>query len=891
MPTTQCGSRHGYSHSGSMSRLAGALIGLATLLATWSASAQDQNAALFVDVRQGTDLSLATAPDLDFIVIELLGRLWRMPVSGGAATPLTPADLTVRHPRLNRAGDTVVFQRLGESGWDIWTLDLATGQQTAVTSAPWNEREPDFLPNNTGIVFASDRSGQYDLWSVDSPGAQWRLVSTEPGDARYPAVAENAALVYVVEDGDTYSLRTRAAGLTRTIYETTNTLGAPGWRPGGGVIVFQERNSATGAQLRMAILSPDLLIRDLSTGEDLFASRIGWLDSASFLYAADGQIWRRQLAGRSRRPVHLFATAMIAPLQRPRTSLELRSSLPGILQTSSTRDGAATVFAAAGDIWLYRDDEPAKLTNDDYWNEDPLIDGEGRFVIFARNQGGERRLWRLPLDGRSAAAALTPPRVRAFAAALDSTGSRLAWLTSEDGFSESAPARLNTLYLDDGTRRASAATLRALAPPRWLTDNRLAAVSLNTLQSDGSSRTIAFDATLQRVEDFVPASQPNVAGPGAIVPPNLPEIVNTRASRGADQRYVIQAGRLFDGIGTGYRRHVDIHVESGRIAAVVARGRLPLPVTVIDATELTVLPGFIDLHAHDTGLLGELAGRAWLAYGVTTVRSLGPHTTSQRAIAAAWSSGLLPGPRFIEAQHSPATDAGASLPLQPPPLIDDPFVTLPGETPTIDFLESLLPPLQPNGLAALPRRFSPGYVHYQDVFALLAASGATEITSLGVFAPAATSQIIDGNAAERRAFEELFSAGDRAAWRTARPLVDGIAARQQALTRLLRAGGTVAVGAESPHTPPGLGVHIELRLFAAAGVPNDQVLRSATSGAALALGLEAEIGTVESGRRADLVIVAGDPLSEIADALAIRAVVHDGEWTERAALISPAAAQ
>ena len=128
-------------------------------------------------------------------------------------------------------------------------------------------------------------------------------------------------------------------------------------------------------------------------------------------------------------------------------------------------------------------------------------------------------------------------------------------------------------------------------------------------------------------------------------------------------------------------------------------------------------------------------------------------------------------------------------------------------------------------------------------------------------------------------------------WREARPLLDAVTARQASLTRLLRAGGRIAIGTESPLTPPGLGMHVELGLFAAAGVPTDQVLRSATSGAALALGLETEIGTVEAGRRADLVVVEGDPLTEIEDALNVLAVVRDGEWLDRAMLTAGRSAE
>jgi imidazolonepropionase-like amidohydrolase len=404
---------------------------------------------------------------------------------------------------------------------------------------------------------------------------------------------------------------------------------------------------------------------------------------------------------------------------------------------------------------------------------------------------------------------------------------------------------------------------------------------------------VAFDATLHSVAADALASAAaapqRTAPPGEAASAALARLVRSGAAAPAPQRYVIQAGRVFDGIRTNYQRHVDIHVEGQRIVAVVARDRLPLPETIIDATDLTVVPGFIDMHAHDLSLLGELAGRSWLAYGVTTVRTPEPLTASQRNLAQAWSSGLLPGPRLIEAPQRSAVDSTAQFALQLPALIDDPFVTPPGETPEIDLSPTLLPLLRPAGPASLPRRFSPAYAHYQDVYALLAAARATEISSLGIFAPGATAAVVRANADAEHVFEQLFSRADRRTWQDVQPLVDGLAARQQSLTRLLRAGGRVAIGTESPHTPPGLGEHIELQLFAAAGVANDQVLRSATSAAALALGLDTEIGTIEAGRRADLVIIEGDPLNDIAATLSIRAVVIDGQWIDRDALLRTAA--
>jgi len=116
-----------------------------------------------------------------------------------------------------------------------------------------------------------------------------------------------------------------------------------------------------------------------------------------------------------------------------------------------------------------------------------------------------------------------------------------------------------------------------------------------------------------------------------------------------------------------------------------------------------------------------------------------------------------------------------------------------------------------------------------------------------------------------------------------------VAARAQwpklvAFVRMLfDAGVTLTVGTDTP-TPwivPGVSYHQELRLLAEAGIPASALVRMATINGARALGLEAELGTVEVGKRADLVILGANPLADAANLAVIEHVLQAGEEVTR----------
>ncbi len=90
------------------------------------------------------------------------------------------------------------------------------------------------------------------------------------------------------------------------------------------------------------------------------------------------------------------------------------------------------------------------------------------------------------------------------------------------------------------------------------------------------------------------------------------------------------------------------------------------------------------------------------------------------------------------------------------------------------------------------------------------------------------------------------------------------------------AGVKVAMGTDCPVTPHGTNLR-ELQLMAENGFTPSQALVAATSSAAELMGLQDELGTLEPGKRADAVVVEGDPFEFKTLAERIEAVYKDGE--------------
>ena len=104
----------------------------------------------------------------------------------------------------------------------------------------------------------------------------------------------------------------------------------------------------------------------------------------------------------------------------------------------------------------------------------------------------------------------------------------------------------------------------------------------------------------------------------------------------------------------------------------------------------------------------------------------------------------------------------------------------------------------------------------------------------------------------------------------------------QQLPKLLEAGGRLGLGSHGELQ--GLGLHWELWMMSSGGLKPHDALRLATLSGAESIGLSKDVGSLETGKMADLLVLDRNPLMNIENTNSLRYVMRNGRLYEAATL-------
>jgi imidazolonepropionase-like amidohydrolase len=399
---------------------------------------------------------------------------------------------------------------------------------------------------------------------------------------------------------------------------------------------------------------------------------------------------------------------------------------------------------------------------------------------------------------------------------------------------------------------------------------------------------------------------------------------------------VIHAGMLIDGRADQARGEVTVVVQDDRIMAVERGYRAPAEgERLIDLRGHTLMPGLMDMHTHfsseygpraylepytlnpaDYALRGAAFAEKTLMAGFTTVRELGDREGVSVALRDAIRAGHVRGPRIHAAGKSIATTGGHADPTtgrnlalmgDPGPaqgVINGPAeaakavrqrykeganlikitatggvlsVADSGDNPqfTDEELEAIVAVARDygfhvaahaHGAEGMKRAIRAG-VHsiehgtYMDdeIIRMMRRQGTYYVPTIsaGRFV------------AEKAEIEGYFPEPVREKAAEIGPLI------QDTFTRALRGRVRIAFGTDSGVSPHGENAR-EFGYMVEGGMSPMAAIQSATRVTAALLGVEAELGTVEVGKLADLVAVPGDPLEDIGRMLEVDFVMKGG---------------
>jgi imidazolonepropionase-like amidohydrolase len=398
----------------------------------------------------------------------------------------------------------------------------------------------------------------------------------------------------------------------------------------------------------------------------------------------------------------------------------------------------------------------------------------------------------------------------------------------------------------------------------------------------------------------------------------LPTLAQTPQDTSAP--IVLKGAHLFDATGSSLREAASVVVSGDKITAVGATAPAG-DARVIDLGDVTLLPGFIDAHVHlgdelqkdyylgfyqgifrfpaEQAHYAALYARRTIEAGFTTVRIVGTTDYVDIGLRNAISAGIVEGPRILTAVHAVGSTGGHCDQSPFPPNRIKPVGTLEGVCNGADQCREAVrqqlkfgadvikicasggvlsesdpvdvPQLTTDELDAIIseahkwRRKVAAHCH-GDLAARLAVQAGVDSIEHGSFLSEDTLRLMKTKGVylvpTRMAGWWTNKDADHYPPKIAAKARAAFAANERMLRSAVRIGVPIAFGTDSGVSPHGMNA-TEFGLMADSGMSVDGALRAGTREAARLLGVDGDSGTLEAGKRADIVAVPGNVLQNI----------------------------
>jgi imidazolonepropionase-like amidohydrolase len=413
----------------------------------------------------------------------------------------------------------------------------------------------------------------------------------------------------------------------------------------------------------------------------------------------------------------------------------------------------------------------------------------------------------------------------------------------------------------------------------------------------------------------------------------LPSLSNQTLASNNTGAVILEGATLIDGTGALPKPNTTIVIDGNRIVFVSnnTADNFDLNFSAANSVNLTgkyIIPGLFDMHAHVASVLkdsynqseSEYALRMLLTHGITTIRNPGGPTEQSVTLRDNVSEGRIVGPQIFTAGQ-----------LLNTPQIPVPFVERQVQTEQdvrqevraqaaagVDYIK-LYVGLTPKLVQAA---INEAHLNGIKVIGHLYLTSWTIAVSLGIDALAhgvPVSPFLLSEADQQKFLEAGDDPFNHFLWLdlvdlngpeidemimalvnnniSVDPTLDIYEAiikeepqnqhlwpKVLQLTKMLYDNGVVLLsGSDIPNFElvPGASLHHELEILIEAGIPPLEVIKIATSNGAMALDVEEDVGTIEPGKQADMIILSDNPIDNISNTKKIEAVINNGDFIKR----------
>lgn len=381
---------------------------------------------------EGTWMNLDVSPDGQNIVFDMLGDIYRLPVSGGKATPLRTRIAWEVQPRFSPDGKKILFTSDAGSGDNCWVMNADASDAKQITKEDFRLLNNGvWVPGGDYIIarkhFTSGRSlGAGEMWMyhiTGGEGIQLTERKNDQQDLNEPCVSPDGRYVYFSEDvypGGAFQYNKDPNSqifIIRRFDRKEGKIEDIVTGPGGATRPQISNDGRLLAYIKRVRTKTVLFVHDLRNGQEwplfdqlskdqqeawtIFGTYPGfdWMpDDKHIVIYGLGKIWKvpvnlnGEKSAASEIPFTVDVSSKVAETVRPlKTAFDDKVNVHVIRQAITSPDGKSLVFNAVGKLWKKNlpNGTPIELTPKDAQGKkqggfefEPSFSPDGKTILY-----------------------------------------------------------------------------------------------------------------------------------------------------------------------------------------------------------------------------------------------------------------------------------------------------------------------------------------------------------------------------------------------------------------------------------------------------------------------------------------------------------------------------